>query len=34
LGISVKELRNIVYKSDPKNLEKFADELGYTVEEI
>jgi hypothetical protein len=34
LGISVDELRNMVYKTNPENLEKFANELGYTVEEL
>jgi hypothetical protein len=32
--MSVDELRNLVYKSDPENLHKFASELGITVEEL
>jgi hypothetical protein len=30
----VDELRNIVYKTDPENLSKFAQELGFTVDEL
>lgn len=34
LKISVEELRNLVYKANPEDLEEFAHELGYTVDEI
>jgi hypothetical protein len=32
--MDVSELRNLVYKANPDNLNEFARELGYTVEEL